>query len=173
MKILKIIPDTVVDGPGLRTSIYFAGCLHHCKGCHNQESWNFEQGKYYSAEELVDEISKYNPNKITLTGGDPLQHSDIGEILKFIYLMKEKYDSNIWVYTGYTFEELTNFVNILDYDYRISCLESILANIDVLVDGPFIQTLKDVTLSFRGSSNQRIIDVQKSFANSQIVLYTK
>lgn len=155
MKVLKIIPDTIVDGPGLRTSIYFAGCSHHCKGCHNPESWDFNQGKDYTPSALI--LKLVNFDKITLSGGDPFDQN-LQELSEFISTLKRDYDSNIWCYTGYTFEQLLD-------------KKEILKNIDVLVDGPFIKSLKDSTLLFRGSSNQRIIDVKESLKLNKPILF--
>lgn len=155
MKVLKIIPDTIVDGPGLRTSIYFAGCSHHCKGCHNPESWDFNQGKDYTPSALI--LKLVNFDKITLSGGDPFDQN-LQELSEFISTLKRDYDSNIWCYTGYTFEQLLD-------------KKEILKNIDVLVDGPFIKSLKDSTLLFRGSSNQRIIDVKESSKLNKPILF--
>lgn len=150
MYVLNIIPDTVVDGVGLRTAVYFSGCLHKCKGCHNKESWKFKQGKVYTPEELVKEINAYGHNKVTFSGGDPF-HQNFRELLKFLQLLKEnKYD--VWVYTGYTYEQLQSN----------EIATEMLKYIDVLVDGKFEESLKDSSLAFRGSSNQRIIDVQNS-----------
>lgn len=167
MRILKLVPDTVVDGPGLRTSIYFAGCLHHCKGCHNPESWNFKQGYAYHPDELYCMLLKTGNNKVTLTGGDPL-YQNIGDLDRFLWLLKnglplreEKPVYDVWVYTGYTWEQLIN-------SKRHS---SLLKYIDVIVDGKFVEELRDTSLQFRGSSNQRIIDVQESLKQNKVVLY--
>jgi anaerobic ribonucleoside-triphosphate reductase activating protein len=165
MQVIKIIPDTVVDGPGLRTSIYFAGCSHQCKGCHNPESWDFDQGMKYSADELYDLLSKTGNSKVTLTGGDPL-YQNIVELHKFLWLLKNSPIThnlvyNVWLYTGYTWEELI-------HSPRNSHL---LQYIDVIVDGMFKEELKDLSLKFRGSSNQRIIDVQNSLKQNKIILY--
>lgn len=168
MKILKIIPDTIVDGQGLRTSIYFAGCLHHCKGCHNQESWDFNQGKDYDRYQLIDEIT--NLDKVTLTGGDPLCQNDLFELSNLVYYLKVIYNSNIWLYTGYTFEFLLENYSCNDPSNKWFFLSEILNYIDVLVDGEFIESLRDTTLNFRGSSNQRIINVQESLRQNKIVL---
>lgn len=167
MRILKIVPDTVVDGPGLRTSIYFAGCLHHCKGCHNPESWNFKQGYAYHPDELYCMLLKTGNTKVTLTGGDPM-YQNIGDFHRFLWLLKNglpllenKPVYDVWVYTGYTWEQLVNSKRH----------NSLLKYIDVIVDGKFVEELRDASLQFRGSSNQRIINVQESLKQNKVVLY--
>lgn len=144
MRVLNIISGTIVDGEGLRTSIYFAGCKHHCKGCHNPESWDFNGGKDMTVDEIFNfiEANKFN---VTYSGGDPLfQNLD-----DLVFLSKKIHNIglNIWLYTGFTIEYLK----------KNSQYNKILENIDVIVDGPFIEEKKDLTLKFRGSSNQRII----------------
>lgn len=147
-RILNIIPDTAVDGTGLRTSIYFAGCNHRCKGCHNPESWNFNAGEEIEISEIVDKVYEYDNHKVTLSGGDPMYRKD--EVLELIQELRKRIpDINIWIYTGFTHEEL------IDLDDNI--VNEILDNIDVLVDGPFIEDLKSDNCLFRGSTNQRII----------------
>ena len=150
MKILGIHHDSVVDGSGIRDVIFFARCSHHCKGCFSPETWT---DKYAYDLELNDIISEIDfRNDITISGGDPFNILNREDLLKLTNYLKNEKKKNIWCYTGYTYEEL------LSDDL---CL-SILKNIDVLVDGEFKEDLKDLSLYFRGSSNQRIIDVQKS-----------
>lgn len=147
-RILNIIPDTAVDGTGLRTSIYFAGCNHRCKGCHNPESWNFNAGEEIEISEIVDKVDEYDNHKVTLSGGDPMyRKEEVAELIK--ELKKRIPDINIWIYTGFTHEEL------IDLDDNI--VNEIIENIDVLVDGPFVEDLKSDDCLFRGSTNQRII----------------
>ena len=147
-RILNIIPDTAVDGTGLRTSIYFAGCNHRCKGCHNPESWNFNAGEEIEISEIVDKVDEYDNHKVTLSGGDPMyRKEEVAELIK--ELKKRIPDINIWIYTGFTHEEL------IDLDDKI--VNEIIENIDVLVDGPFVEDLKSDDCLFRGSTNQRII----------------
>lgn len=161
MRILDIIHDSIVDGIGLRTVIFFSGCHHRCKGCHNPESWNIEYGNNYIIKEVVDEIQTNKIKQgITLSGGDPFYQAD--EVLELVKELKI-YDYNIWAYTGYTFEEIINNDN--------KERSELLKYIDVLVDGRFVEELKDLTLKFKGSSNQRIIDVQKSLKENKVVLY--
>lgn len=143
MRILDIIRGTTVDGEGFRTAIYMAGCNHHCPGCHNPGSWDFEGGRDMSLEEIM-EIVDEEEFDVTLSGGDPFCNVDDS-----IRLAREirKRGYNIWCYTGYTIEEIRNN----------PALAPLLEEINVLVDGPFIRDLHDPDLLFRGSSNQRII----------------
>ena len=142
--------DTVVDGPGLRASIYLAGCYHKCPGCHNPQSWDMNGGKEMEVDEIVEILKQSGHTKFTITGGDPF-YQPTGLLELVIRIRKEIPGSNIWCYTGFLFEDL------LDREEMVL----ILKNIDVLVDGPFIQELKDETLMYRGSSNQRILEIPK------------
>lgn len=149
LRVLDIIEETMVDGVGLRTSIYFSGCNHFCKGCHNPQSWNLHNGKEMTIDALLDIIKADEFANVTFSGGDPLyQCEGVTELARRI---KEETDKTIWCYTGYTYEE------VLANDY----LKQILPYIDVIVDGPFVEELRNTDLPFRGSENQRIIDVQK------------
>lgn len=149
LRILGTYKETVVDGEGLRYSIYFAGCTHACKGCHNKESWCPNNGTLITEEYLDKIINEINSNPIldgiTLSGGDPLYNPE--EMLEVVKYLKEKTGMNIWLYTGYTIEELRKD------NKRMAVLEYV----DIIVDGKFVQELYDPLLKFRGSSNQRII----------------
>lgn len=145
IRILDILEETMMDGTGLRTSIYCAGCAHHCKGCHNPQSWDFNGGREMSVDLLLDIIKEDEFANVTFSGGDPLYQ--VEAFTELARRIKEETDKTIWCYTGYTYEEILN-------DKRLS---QILPYIDVLVDGPYIEELRDETLAFRGSSNQRII----------------
>ena len=142
--------DTVVDGPGLRASIYLAGCYHKCPGCHNPQSWDMNGGKEMEVDEIVEILKQSGHTKFTITGGDPF-YQPTGLLELVVRIKKEIPGSNIWCYTGFLFEDL------LDREEMVL----ILKNIDVLVDGPFIQELRDETLMYRGSSNQRILEIPK------------
>lgn len=143
MNVIDIIPGTSVDGPGLRTSIYFAGCSHHCPGCHNPQSWDADGGTAMSIEQILDAVEE-NGFNVTLTGGDPLfQIDDMVELASRI----KKLGYTVWCYTGYTIEQIQSSPR----------LSPILNVIDALVDGPFMIEKRETSLRFRGSSNQRII----------------
>ena len=162
MKILKIFKETISDGPGFRYSIYFSGCRHACPGCHNKESWDAEKGVYLDEVYLEQIINEIKANKIlsgiTLSGGDPFY--DPEELLDFLKKIRSRLgDINIWCYTGYCIEEL------LEDSTKKECLKYI----DTLVDGKFKKDLYEVNLSFRGSSNQRIINVKEFLEENNIV----
>ena len=142
ISVLKIVGNTAADGPGLRTSVYLAGCSHHCPGCHNPQSWDIENGTWMEIDDLVKEIKSYGNKKVTITGGDPFYQE---EALVCLLAKLETY--NIWVYTGYDYCELAFNSGLKGYALRY---------IDGLVDGPFVQELRDTSLRFRGSSNQKI-----------------
>lgn len=149
LRVLDIIEETMVDGVGLRTSIYFAGCGHKCVGCHNPESWDFNGGKEYTVDELLDIIKSDPFADVTFSGGDPF--FQVGAATELARRIKEETDKTLWVYTGYTIEKII----------QTRHLSRMLPYIDVLVDGPFVKELRNTELPFRGSENQRIIDVQK------------
>jgi anaerobic ribonucleoside-triphosphate reductase activating protein len=150
LRVLDISEGTSVDGPGLRTSIYFAGCNHRCEGCHNPQSWDFGAGTPMTDDEIV-EVVERNGFNVTFTGGDPMYLA--AELLPLARRLKQL-GYNIWCYTGFLFEEL------IDDPERRTLLEQI----DVVVDGPFSLAQRDISLRFRGSSNQRLIAVEPSLA---------
>ncbi len=158
IRILDIKYGTSVDGIGLRTSLYCAGCENQCPGCHNPQSWDDQGGEEMSVEELFRLIVDADMN-VTFTGGDPMFHPE--GFTKLARLIKTHTNKNIWCYTGYRFED------ILLHPSRKALLELC----DVLVDGPFILSEKDLTLTFRGSRNQRIIDVQASLSAQKVILH--
>ena len=148
LRVLDIVEGTSVDGPGLRTSIYFAGCDHRCPGCHNPQSWDFNGGRIMSLSEIMDVVIE-NDFNVTFSGGDPLyQLAGITELAKRIKAIGK----TIWCYTGVFYEDIISKTEYAE----------LLAAIDVLGDGPFIEDLRDISLLFRGSSNQRIIELKKS-----------
>lgn len=155
ISILNIVEDTTVDGPGLRTAVYCAGCVNQCPGCHNPESWDIRKGKEVETEVILQQILSDEFANVTFTGGDPMyQAKEFSELAR---LIKQNSHKTIWCYTGYLFE------NLLDS----SDTAELLSWIDVLVDGRFIESLKDEDLLFRGSSNQRLIDVQASLKSGK------
>ncbi len=144
-----------MDGPGLRTSIYLSGCRHKCYKCHNPQSWSFEAGDTYSLEELIHEIEIEGFN-VTLTGGDPLfQPENVGNLCRKIVESGLK----IWIYTGFSWEEIIDSPK----------LRSVIKYAEAVVEGKYIDELRDKDLLFRGSSNQRIIMVKESLESGNIV----
>ncbi|MBR5847204.1 MAG: anaerobic ribonucleoside-triphosphate reductase activating protein [Bacteroidaceae bacterium] len=157
IRILSIKYGTSVDGIGLRTSLYCAGCENHCPGCHNPQSWDENGGEAISVDELYQRIVEADMN-VTFTGGDPMYHPE--GFIALASLIKRNTNKTIWCYTGYRFEEL------LSHPLRRQLVEQC----DVIVDGRYIEAERDLSLHFRGSRNQRIIDVQQSL-NGEIVLF--
>lgn len=139
----------MMDGPGLRTSIYCAGCAHRCPGCHNPQSWDFMGGREVDIQEILDVVRADDFANVTFSGGDPFYQ--VEAFTELARRIKEETGKNIWCYTGFTYEEILA-------DERLS---QMLPYIDTLVDGPFIQELRDPDLPFRGSSNQRIIPLSR------------
>ncbi|MCC8089308.1 MAG: anaerobic ribonucleoside-triphosphate reductase activating protein [Rikenellaceae bacterium] len=156
--IMDVVEDTVVDGPGFRSSIYAAGCPHRCDGCHNPSSWNISNGTRVDIPSLMVRIRKNECADVTFSGGEPF-----GQAEKFTELaacIKKETGKNIWCYTGYKFEELV----------KDEIKRKLLEKIDVLVDGKYDKKMKSDRLRFRGSLNQRIIDVPKSLEIGSTVI---
>lgn len=153
----KIDKCSISNGIGIRTVLWVSGCDHHCKGCHNPETWDCNSGKPFDESakaELFENLSKPYIDGITYSGGDPLHWANYSDIISLAKEIRERFpDKTQWLYTGYTFECLTQYNDSRDniFDY-----------IDVLVDGEYVEEARDITLPFRGSSNQRLIDVDKS-----------
>ncbi len=161
INVLKVLHDTTVDGPGFRTSIYCAGCRHQCAGCHNPQSWAFGSGKDMNVEELFADIISDPFADVTFTGGDPFYQAE--GFTALATLIKEKTEKNIWCYTGFLFEDL-----LKDNSHR-----NLLEKTDVLVDGPFVKELRDEDALFRGSTNQRLIDVPASLREGKVILWER
>ena len=148
----------IANGIGVRVSLFVSGCNHRCKGCFNSEAWDFNYGKKFDVNaenEILHVLEKPYIKGLSVLGGEPLQQDNT--LLEFLKKVRNKFPSkSIWLYTGYTYEQIKDKKE-LDY-------------VDVLVDGKFVEALKDISLQFRGSSNQRIIDVKATKENSKIVL---
>lgn len=152
----------VANGPGIRVSIFVSGCTHHCKGCFNPETWDFDAGNLFTEETIKEILDACEPSYIsglTLLGGDPFEPQNQEGLLPLLKAFKEKFpDKTIWAFTGYLFEDI------------IDTSKEFLSYIDVLIDGPFVESLKDLRLKFKGSSNQRTIDVKKSLYSQKTIL---
>ncbi len=154
--------DSIVDGPGLRTVIWTQGCLHHCKECQNPQTWDMEGGGLVLISDVLDAIDELEfQDGITFSGGDPMYQVEACNIIAK-YCKKKGY--NIWVYTGFTYEEVMKMAK------KNKAYLDFLKNIDILVDGRFEIDKRDLNLLFRGSKNQRLIDVQKTLKEKKIVL---
>ena len=161
ISVLNIIEDTMVDGPGFRTSIYCAGCQHQCPGCHNPQSWDFSGGQTMTTDDIM-RIVESDPyaRGVTFSGGDPMyQPEGFAELARAIHDRTPQKD--IWCYTGFVYEQLLTNPR----------QRALLEQVDVLVDGPFVRAQRDETLVFRGSRNQRIIDVQQSLYAGEVILW--
>lgn len=163
MRYAKIRKMDVSNGEGIRVSLFVQGCDFRCKGCFNQDIWSFDGGQEWSDEvkdRFIGLASKKYISGITILGGEPLHPNNIETVAELIHDFKVKHpQKTVWVYTGFTYEHL------LENHYYA------LVNIDVLVDGQFVNDLKDLTLRFRGSSNQRLISVQESLKEDEIILW--
>ena len=161
----KIDKCSVSNGSGVRAVLWISGCGIHCRNCHNQQTWDFDSGIPFTEEtmqELLYDLSKPYIKGCTLSGGHPLDPLNAPEVLKIVKRVKMVFpNKDIWIYSGYEWE------NII----KDETLREIMKYTDILVDGPYIDELRDVSLAFRGSSNQRIIDVQKSLSSNKIVLW--
>ncbi len=165
MKIAGFYDESISNGLGWRAVLFVSGCPHHCPGCHNQEAQDFSYGSEFNKQEILDRIKENSILKgITISGGEPLCKENIADVLDFIKDVKKiRPEFNVWCYSGYTLEQL------LDRNDNIT--NNCLNEIDVLVDGQFIQSKKDPTLKFRGSSNQRIIDLKPTLKTHKFIEY--
>ena len=171
MKYADIKKYDISNGVGIRVSLFVSGCNHHCKGCFNAEAWDFNYGNDFTNDiitEIIDSLKPDYINGLSLLGGEPLDPKNQEGILTLLRKVKEVYpNKNIWCYSGYLYEYL------LEDSKTNDILKEVLSYLDILVDGKFDIDKKDITLLFRGSSNQRIIDVKKSLENNEIILSEK
>lgn len=164
MNYAQIRKYDIANGPGVRTTIFLTGCTLNCKNCFNKEYQNFHFGKVFDEkafDEVMDCLSDANISGLSVLGGEPFDN--LAGLREFITKVRAKTEKDIWVYSGYTFEELLEKDGAMD----------VLKNIDVLVDGRFVEDLKDLKLKFRGSSNQRIIDMKRTLEEDRILLMDK
>lgn len=161
----NITKEDMNNGDGLRVVLWVAGCEHHCPECHNMSTWSYDSGIEIDADaikEIARELDKDYVSGITFSGGDPLAPHNRASILALIFWVRVNYPTKtIWLYTGYTYEQIA--------DSPMS--SEVLLNIDVLVDGKYVKELRDVNLKWRGSKNQRVIDVRKSIKERKVVLH--
>ena len=161
----------VANGPGVRVSLFVSGCTHHCKGCFNEEAWDFHYGNPFTKEtedEIIKELEKSYYHGFTLLGGEPFEHENQKALAPFLKRVRETYpDLSIWCY----YSEIARKEILADMLPKWEETKEMLQYIDVLVDGRFVEDLKQVNLLFRGSSNQRLIDVRKSMDAGKVVLW--
>ena len=160
----------IADGPGVRVTLFVSGCSHHCKGCFNEETWDFQYGEPFTQETVDSLLEMLAPDYIeglTLLGGEPLEPGNREALLPLLRAVKERYPGkNIWCYSGYLFEK-----DILErFCAQWEKMKEFLSYLDVIVDGEFVLAQKDISLRFRGSANQRIIDVQASLARGETIV---
>ena len=158
----------IANGLGIRVSLFVSGCTHHCKNCFNSIAWDFNYGKEFTKEvedSIIRMLNNPNVSGLTLLGGEPMEKSNQEGLINFLRRVKKELpNKNIWCYTGYLLEDL------LTGRAHTSITDEILSYIDVLVDGKFVEELKSLMLKFRGSSNQRLIDLPKTLKTGEIVL---
>ena len=162
----------IANGVGVRTVLFVSGCTHHCKGCFQPETWNFDYGERYTKEtedEIIESLRPDYVDGITLLGGEPFEPENQRELVKLLRrIKKELPQKTVWSFSGYTYEELTG-------DSRAVCevTNEMLSMLDVLVDGEFVAAKRNISLRFRGSENQRLIDMNKTRKEGKIVLWDK
>ncbi len=179
MRYAQITPFEVCNGKGAGVSLFTQGCHFHCKGCFNQETWDFCGGKEWTEEienKFFELIDRPYIKRVAILGGEPLANENVYDVYNLVCKIKDKYpDKSIWLYTGYKFEGILRPVVTDDFnpkrDQLLDHRKKTVEMCDVLIDGRFVEELKDLTLRFCGSSNQRIIDIQKSLKENKIVLY--
>ena len=170
MNFAKINKNDIANGVGVRVTLFVSGCTHHCKGCFNQEAWDFGYGEPFSEDtenELLEALSPSYIKGLTLLGGEPMEPQNQRVLVGFLEKVKQQFpNKSIWCYSGYTFEELTGKSRA-----RCEVTDRMLSYIDVLVDGKFVEELKDISLRFKGSSNQRLIDLKATLDKGEVVLW--
>lgn len=173
MNYATIKPFDVANGPGVRVSLFVSGCTHHCKNCFNAEAWDFNYGQPFTDETLATIIKALEPDYIegfSLLGGEPFEPQNQKVLCEVLEEIKKTYpQKTVWCYSGYTFD--TDLLSGRLCDFSIT--KRMLDCIDFLVDGKFVEEKKDLTLRFKGSSNQRIIDVQNSLKEGKIIRWSE
>ena len=179
----NITHDDMNNGNGLRVVLWLSGCSHHCYNCQNPQTWNPDSGIPFdesAKQEIFNELSKDYISGITFSGGDPLHENNLDEVLKLVQEIRISFpEKTIWLYTGFQWSQIIAKIHPpifpdekFEHDRNIHMKrQKIISNIDVLVDGEYIDEQKDLTLAYRGSKNQHVIDVKQSLAQSKMVLY--
>ena len=184
----NITHDDMNNGNGLRVVLWLSGCSHHCYNCQNPQTWNPNSGIPFdesAKQEIFNELSKDYISGITFSGGDPLHENNLDEVLKLVKEIRISYpNKTIWLYTGFTWDSIMNYKSTNKFtekdvlfnfhikkDLEMIQRKNIIKLCDVLVDGEYIEEQRDLSLKFRGSKNQRVIDVKQSLAQNKIILY--
>jgi len=160
----------IANGPGVRISLFVSGCTHHCKGCFNEVAWDFDYGEPFTQQTIRTVLDMMKPGYIkglTLLGGEPFEPENQGPIVELLRQVKKAYpQKSIWAFSGYLYEKITSHTL---GDWAVT--QEFLSYLDVLVDGPFVEEKKNLALRFRGSENQRLIDMPATLASGKIVLW--
>lgn len=172
MNYAEIKQCDIANGIGVRTSLFVSGCRHHCPGCFNAEAWDFAAGSPFTVQVedmLLDSLKPPYVAGISVLGGEPLEPENQEALIHLLgRVRKELPDKDVWMWTGFTLEELLNGASRACTDH----LDELLSLVDVLVDGPFVEAEKDITLRFRGSANQRILDLRETLAEGKPVIWS-
>lgn len=173
MNYAKINKNDIANGIGVRVTLFVSGCTHFCKGCFNSEAWDFNYGEPFTEDtvnELLEALAPSWIDGLTLLGGEPMEPQNQRALLPFLKRLKELYPKKtIWCFSGYTLEDEL----LTDSRARCEVTDEMLSLIDVLVDGEFVEELKDISLRFKGSSNQRLIDLKPTLASGEIVIWNQ
>lgn len=175
----NITHDDMNNGDGLRVVLWLSGCSHHCYNCQNPQTWNPDSGIPFdesAKQEIINELSKDYISGITFSGGDPLHENNLKDVVNLIFKVKENFtQKTIWLYTGYSFEELKEMYKTMQFAFspynEWKVRWDIIKMCDILVDGEYIEEQKDITLKWRGSKNQRVINIPETLKKNKIVLY--
>lgn len=175
----NILHDDMRNGEGLRVVLFSSGCQHHCPNCHNPQTWDCNSGIHFDKtayDEIFEQLSKEYISGITFTGGDPLYENNLDNVLALVNEISASYpDKSIWLYTGFTWNQIMYPIVTADFnpirDELIHKRKEIVKQCDILIDGRYVDELRDITLKWRGSSNQRVIDIQESLKQDKIILH--
>jgi anaerobic ribonucleoside-triphosphate reductase activating protein len=178
MNYIKISKNDIANGTGIGVVLWVSGCCCHCYNCHNTSTWDFNAGQPFTKDtmqEILSELAKPYISHFTLSGGHPLEYQNINTVYGIVKAVKEKFpDKSIWLYTGYTWEEILEQYKIWeDHEVNGICSLDVVSYCDVLVDGRYEDSKRDISLAWRGSSNQRVIDIKESLKQNSVVLFQK